>query len=104
MPRFLPSSLLAAAALFAGCATEPRTLRQNTVEGIDAPADGERRILPGATAAMVERALGVPPIIRAEASGTSTLVSWIYPDETEGELRVTFRDGQVAEVARDADE
>lgn len=104
MPRTL--LLILIPFLFAGCAIDRKPLRQSTTafEEIDpaTPARGERGPIEiGYTPEMVQRALGEPASIRAKPSGISLEATWTYPDNKDGDLHVTFRRGQVAEIRRE---
>jgi hypothetical protein len=89
--------------LVSGCALTHRPLRQSSqpFEANDptALAQASRGVVHrGFTADMVERALGTPEKIRANARGTSLAATWIYNNSGGGATHIVFDHDRVADI------
>lgn len=89
--------------LASGCALTRKPLRQSTssFDALDSAAQTEvaRGVIHrGFSADMVQRALGVPPQIRAEASGPALQATWIYPNSAGGHTHVVFSHDRVTDI------
>lgn len=101
MRRLLVLALLASVA--SGCALTRKPLRQGTTpfEANDptALAEAARGVVHrGFTADMVQRALGTPNQVRAEASGTSLNATWVYPNSGGGATHIVFSHDRVSDI------
>jgi hypothetical protein len=101
MRKVLLLSLLALVA--SGCALNRKPLRQSTspFEPNDpaAQATAARGVVQrGFTAAMVERALGTPPQIKASARGPALAATWIYPNSAGGATHIVFDHDRVSDI------